>query len=396
MPVRPVLVALLALLGPGLACQPAPPKVIWPQGHWIVGDARAWAPLVRGLASLDGTPVGSQARAWLDRLAACEEFALHANVDAPPASWLEGARCAQAVEVPAVLQAQREGAAAVFSFPMPAGRHLHGRLVVGSQGHHRLQAVLERTDEGLGELVSAAVSLLVQGDAPAGTPRFSAADALIHARIRPADGLDLAPLVRQGSQADQMFHLRSELFVGALLDGSFELAVYLPRADQVTPPMALALDHTLRAGAERAMQTFVSELESTWPIHHANREIAGHPGACFHDLKLLPDLVPCYVVSDRSIVVGWNPASIELALGQSGDAPAFVSGPTLGERGGWLVHLDRFAEADARLQRQLAGGAPHNPLAGLFDSLRVDARRAGQGVVFEAEFVRELRMGAMP
>ena len=113
-----------------------------------------------------------------------------------------------------------------------------------------------------------------------------------------------------------MFHLRSELFVGALLDGAFELAIYLPRLDQVTPPMVIALDHTLRAGAERAMQTFVSELESTWPIHHSKQRIAGEAGACFHDLKLLPDLVPCYVVTDRSIVVGWNPTSIELALGR--------------------------------------------------------------------------------
>lgn len=391
-----------AVLGVGLlwlllACSEAAPPRETPNGNWIVGDRAALASLVDALEALEGTPVSRFASSFRARFADCDRFVLHGAPGESLEGMLERGACGERMEVPAALEAELADtdtdldALAVFSFEREDGSRIFGRWAEAAAGQPRLHA---RFDPGEGTAKNPAMALLVQGDEPAGEPGLRGDDALVHARIRPAGGLDLASLVSQGSQADQMFQLRSELFMGALLDGAWELAIYLPRPDQVTPPVALSLDHTIRAGAERAMQTFVQELENTWPIHHSAREIAGHPGACFHDLKLLPDLVPCYVVSERSIVIGWNPESISLALGEAAGPPTFAAGRGLDERGGWLVHFDRFPEADRRLQRQLHGRASGPGLAGLFDALHANARERDGGVSLEARFERDVRVGA--
>ncbi len=394
---------LLVIAGFALACEPDAPAPSWPSDNWVVGDAAALSSVATGLAEFVGTPIGRHAELWLERAGGCAGFVAQAPQGATTEQLIDSIRCVDSVAIPPALQTLQADSAAAFSFPLAGGGHVYGRIPAYSDAGQTIEAHFEPPADGAeGDrtATSGAVSLLVQGRDSAGAPAFSTDDALVHARVRPAAGLDLASLVSQGSQADQMFHLRSELFVGALLEGSWEIAIYLPREAQVTPPMALALDHTLRVGAERAMQTFVGELEATWPIHHSRQRIAGHEGACFHDLRLLPDLVPCYVVTARSIVIGWNPTSIELALGRSDAAATFVAGPVLDERGGWLVHLDRFPEADERLQRQLRGHAPPKSLARLFDSLRVDARvdaneRAGV-VSLHAELVRNARVGVRP
>ncbi|MDP6978647.1 MAG: hypothetical protein QF570_08595 [Myxococcota bacterium] len=387
---------VLACLLSAFACDGRPGAVAWPDGHWVVGDRAALSPVISGFAEFESTPAGRFAARWSEAVEGCDDFVMRASAEDGLETLLGNVVCADSLEVPHVLTEHRGDAAAVFSFASTGGTRSHGRVTIAPDGSHQIDARFEPSHDAAGAGGSSLHSLLVQGDEAAGPAALSSEDAVIHARIRPAGGIDLASLVSQGSQADQMFNLRSELFMGALLKGAWEVALYLPRHDQVTPPMVLSLDHTIRVGAERAMQTFVSGLEATWPIHHSEQDIAGHAGTCFHDLKLLPDLVPCYVVTERSIVVGWNPTSIALALGRTATPATYVSGPVLDEQGGLLVHLDRLPEADARLQRQLHGARPATSLASQFDRLRVDARSASDSVSLRIELERDARLGATP
>jgi hypothetical protein len=65
------------------------------------------------------------------------------------------------------------------------------------------------------------------------------------------------------------------------------------------------------------------------------------------------------VLTERSIVLAWNPLSIALALDSAGAGTAGPDAP-FGESGGLVVHLDRLPEADRRLQQLLErSGAPN-------------------------------------
>jgi hypothetical protein len=66
----------------------------------------------------------------------------------------------------------------------------------------------------------------------------------------------------------------------------------------------------LRPGAS------IVELEETWSLGHSPLQLKGgaepaneYTGACFLELRILPEFAPCYLVTDRSIVLGWNRAN---------------------------------------------------------------------------------------
>jgi hypothetical protein len=62
----------------------------------------------------------------------------------------------------------------------------------------------------------------------------------------------------------------------------------------------------------------------------------------------MPGLAPCYVATERALIVGWNPASLRKALdGNKGDPDG------LGNSSGAIIHLDRFADADRILSSAL-------------------------------------------
>ena len=220
-------------------------------------------------------------------------------------------------------------------------------------------------------------------------PVLETRDSVLHARIRPASGLDLAALIPEDSQADRMFKLRSELFVAAILDGAWEAAIYLPVPGRVTPPMVLALDHSLRAAAQKGVEELVASLESSWPIHHTPKRFGPDAGACFFDMPILPDLAPCYVVNERSIVVGWNPISLEIALGlvDPGPAPASIA-DGLGAEGGLLVPLDRLPEADRRLREQFGQTPGDGHGLKLWDRLSIRGRPLRGGLDLRVELTR--------
>jgi hypothetical protein len=127
--------------------------------------------------------------------------------------------------------------------------------------------------------------------------------------------------------------------------------------------------------AEAAAARFLDELEAAWPMRRAPFALGGAAGACLPDLRLLPGLAPCYVATERALVVGWSEASLRKAL--DGSAPA------LPDAGGLVAELERLPAADARIAApELPLGAPAWP----WRRLVAEPRHAGASVGLRMAF----------
>ena len=95
--------------------------------------------------------------------------------------------------------------------------------------------------------------------------------------------------------------------------------------------------------------TKVGNLQESWPVARTFFRLAEAEGACLLDLAIMPGLAPCYVATERALIVGWNPASLRKALdGRSGERDG------LGDFSGAIIHLDRFGDADRILSSALS------------------------------------------
>jgi hypothetical protein len=168
---------------------------------------------------------------------------------------------------------------------------------------------------------------------------------LIHLRLRPEGGLDLGRFVRAEGTAAKLYGLRNELFLATTLEGVWEAALYPPAGDPPFPGLALALDLHDRERGRTAVDGFLRELGESWPVRRVPHSQGPWRGECLANLKVMPDLEPCYVVTDDALVVGWNRRSLGLALRPT-EKTADASSAT--------VYLSRFPEIDAEIER-LAG-----------------------------------------
>jgi hypothetical protein len=361
---RPLALGLLALC----ACARGAPEL--PAGAYLAGDA--WA-LRRALARVEprsDVPLGRSAAALRQRIDGCVRVFAHAP-GGSARELLEKLTCAPddaaRGDLPELelLRALRGSGDLVLVLPLGAHGRLFGPVRVDAQGSVSLDAKIELAS------LSGPAALWVPGEQPPGPPLLDASDTLVHARLRAAGGLPIADWVPRGSQGDQMFRLKSELFSGAVLDGTWEVAIYLPEPRAQTPPAALALGFRLRSAAEVAVERFVSELREIWPVQRSPLSLARGPAECLSDLRVLPDLAPCWLVGERALFVAWNEASLRRALASSG-----ASG--LSPDGGLIVRLDRFAQADANLQ--LATHAPAELAASDYAWQRLELQpRRGEG-----------------
>ncbi len=367
---------VLAGLALGLvAC--AEPPVAAPQeppGALLVARTADLERLLGQLEWLEGTPLASRIEAIRAALPACPLLESHAP-DGSFEQLLRRLECRPERSALEELHRERADHALAFAWPLEPGLRLRGRLMLDDRGGVELDLRVPR------EAAHGAQALLVPGAEPPGPGVLSGSQRLFHARARPEGGLDFASLVSEGSQADRMFRLKSELFAGAVLDGTWEAAIYLPSEGEPTPRAALALGFTQRALAVAAIERFISDLRGAWPVHRSFFALNEAEGACLLDLRILPGLAPCYVATERALVLGWNPASLRKALdGASLDAP--LAGPESG--GGLLLELARFAEADALLARAV-GEEPVRQAAQAAASpwrrLRAQARQDGDRVL---------------
>jgi len=343
--VRRTALLALALGAAGCAPDPAPPEP-WPPGALLVGRAAALASVAEQLARIEGTPAAREALAWRAALPDCdivEAQAPQANL----AALRTGLRCADPRGPLAAVHRDRGERALAFAWPLGEQR-VSGSVDVSANGD------LELHFEVPGEAFEGPRALLRPGIAEPGPAVLGGADALLHARLRPEGGIDLPALLAQGSQADQLFALRSELFGAAILDGTWELALYLPAAGERLPRIALALGIRHTSVAQAAAARFLDEVEAAWPVQRTAFAVGDAPGACLRDLRLLPGLAPCYVATEDALVVGWNDASVRKAL--DGSAPALPAS------GGLVADLAKLPAADARIAApELPSGAPAWP-----------------------------------
>lgn len=286
------------------------------------------------VAQLEGTRLGRTAAELRAKLPGCRTIG--AWVDPPDANaLLEGVRCVDKEPRLARFDRTRGNHDLALEWPLDNGLRARVRLA------------LDRFDDADIEVLippgaaHGATALLVPGPIPPGPARLAGTNTLLHARMRPRDGIDVAALVSDDSQAQLLFHLKSRIFAGAVLDGTWEAALYMPRTGDTVPPLALALGFHLREGAVAAVEELIEDVRGTWPVTRTDFSVDEATGACLPDLRLMPGLAPCYVATQDTLVVGWNDQSVVRALS---------GGPAeLRSVGGVLLELSRLGEADTNL-----------------------------------------------
>jgi hypothetical protein len=324
------------------------------------------ARLLARLEQLHGTPLAARAAALRTALPACDAV----EARAPTGSLLDvasGLRCLDTGGALAGLDRRRGAGDLAFALPLPDGAHWIGTASIEPEGSVALELEIP------GDAFDDARALLLPGGSAPGPGVLSGSEALVHARLRPGGGLDIASLVPDEGQGARLFRLKSQLFAGTLLDGTWETAIYLPAAGEPMPRVALAVGYTLREAAVNAVEDFVRSLQDTWPVRRRAFSIGTAGGACLFDLKILPAFAPCYVATDRALVIGWNPASLRKALDGAGATP-------LGEAGGLVVDLEGIARADALLVEHAGGPDGARPRGYPWRRLRARGRRAGDTV----------------
>jgi len=341
------LAAGIALGASSCSVEPAPGGD-WPPGTLVIARSTALRQLLAQLRQLEGTPLARKAAAVAATLPDCEW--LEGRSEGDPAEALSHLACRSGAGELSGLDRERGDRDIAFALPAHRGRRIIGTLDVSDAGDVVAELMLPRS------VFTSARALLLPSDGAPGPSRLSHVDELVHARLKPEGGLDIAALVPPDGQADQMFRLKSELFAGAVLDGTWEIAVYLPEPGQAMPPAALAIGFSLKRAAVAAMEDFVSEIEGTWPVRRSRFALGDAAGACLLDLKLLPDLAPCYVATDDALVVGWNPPSLRKALAGP-TMPAAEAAPPHPDTG-LSIDFSLFPEADARFAQQGGTDSP--------------------------------------
>ncbi len=352
-------------------------------------DGEALSRFLVHIAQLEGTPAAGYSRRLLDHVASCGELWAHFDAPEPngePSLAFDSPafdcrdHSAETSDLVALVRAHRGAADGFLSWPIGEDGRLELRLDVDPEGGLEIAgALVPPSDPG-------AFSLFIPGSDAPDAPVVAPSAALVHLRMRPAQGIGLSNLIPAGSQADRLFALKGRLLEGALLTGTWEFAFMPPAPDGEIPLAVGALHHRLAGPLEEALDEALSQLETTWPIHRSPRPfpIAGGAtleGGCFLDLPLLPELAPCWVVTPDALLIGYRGEAIDAAL-----APPAVSSAA-GERtsdreeaardaraaGRLEIHLDRLKRVD---EKRLGADAPPHP--GRFFS-RFELRMAAEG-----------------
>jgi len=362
--------ATLTLMAAAVACPvPTTPSPSLPDGPHLSADGVALRRLLQQIERLEPARIATKAVRARSAVAHC------GTVRSRPSEFslellLAGLECDDDEEVPDGISVLRERADLVLSVPRLDGGHFVAEARISPDGGVDASLQVPIADSG-------PWSLLVPASGKPGPAILSTRAALVHVRTRASAKLNIANLVSPGSQGDQLFGLRSSLFAGALLDGRIELALYPPHNGHVIPPTALALGVTLAPAAREAMSAYVDHIEAAWTVHRSPLRIGDSAGLCLTDLNTAPDLAPCYVATDDALILGWNAASLKLALSAP---PSKSSGGASDGAGSLRVQLDRLPAADAVLAESW-GGEAGTPVSGYpWKSLAARSKATEDGV----------------
>lgn len=372
---RPPL-ALLVLALWLAACGSQPPDADWPAGALLSARREALLGALDRLMQLEGTPLAHAARELADALPDCPE--LEARAPDGVAGLRDALRCAGSGEDLAGLRRYRDEADLALALPVAEGPRV---LLTSRERGGRTQLEIRWPSSAAGAMAAG----LLPGEAAAGPPVLATRDRVLHARVR-SDGQGLASLAPRDSQADDLFRLRSQLLSKALLDGSWELAIYPPAPGEAMPRVAAALGVRAEAAARVAADRFLDDVESTWPLRRQSRVFDGREGACLPDLNLLPQLAPCLVTTEGALVLGWNAGSLQHALERGAGGADASSAPVADAAPGRLeIDFSRLREADRSLAALHGDGALREVTRWPWRRLLARGRRSGDFIALHVE-----------
>jgi|GEM_PF-800435 len=411
LPRRPLLAAVLPALLAIAACGGGRGDRV-PRGLTFAGATAQVEPLLERLEGLTGTPAAEDAARLRQRLAGCERFFAHCTADDATGSSgkaasddkdgdgakatgglfsaatcdVVGAVACADDGLPGWAEALRGDAGWVFAGSPGSGHWLVVRGTTADNGSVTLDG------EAYPAGIEGPVSLLLPASEPAGPPRMSGSESLIHVRLRPDGGLNLARFIQGGDWGARLYRLQSKLFEGTALSGVWELALYTPSKGERIPPMALALDIKDRDLAVQVMEKFLSDLMDTWPARRTDYQLGEWTGACLSNVRVMPELAPCYVATDDTLVIGWNAESVEHALAGTTNPGGALSAPkhawstrawsTEGSEA--RIYLSRMPQADALLA-EASGTTPLPRSFYPWNLLDVRGRRGADSYLFQAE-----------
>ncbi|MEM7410750.1 MAG: hypothetical protein AAF430_10990 [Myxococcota bacterium] len=345
-----------------IACAPAEPETRWHESAWAASRP-ALVAFLEELATLSDTRIAREARTALGALPDCPVLGARAPAG-DPVPGLEALACL-APDDP--LGQEVADAALVFQWAQSPAWRLRGRGVRDAEGW-KFEARWEDPPS------AGPLALLVPSTRAPGPDRLAASGRLVHLRMRPEGGLDLAALAPPGSQGDRLFRLRSGLFAAAILAGDFEAAIYEPESDGDAPRVAIALGIRSRATAAPAVERFVADLRTTWSVTPSPLSTPQGDGACLLGLRLLPEFAPCYVTGEEALWVSWNPASLRQAIA----TPASTTASR--DVGRASLDLRAIETTDALLARASGVEGAPTPLDWPWEHAELELQRAEDGV----------------
>ncbi|MEZ4331168.1 MAG: hypothetical protein R3F35_05425 [Myxococcota bacterium] len=225
-----------------------------------------------------------------------------------------------------------------------------------------------------------------------------AGSALLHLHLRSATGTGLARLIPKEGQGDRLFALKSRLLEGALLEGTLELALLEPAPANAVPLAAIVLHHRGAAAIAAALAEALAQLRHTWSLEPSPRVFATRSGStrtggCYANLPLLPELAPCWVVTDEALVLGYRAEAVAAVLGSS--TPASPPPQRAGES---LPRVSAAAPSDAHVPARdtdVPAAAPATRLVVDLDRMRtLDTRLTARPVAGEATRAARPTIGA--
>jgi hypothetical protein len=329
---------LLGPIAPTLlfaACA-APPAERLPMGTLLAGDAQQAVLLLQGLEQLRGTPLGLVAADLRRRLAGCRGFVAFCPAEGGSCTLAGSVRCEPRDEL-AVLADEARGDAGWLLVQRTPDRLLVARGTTHANGDVAVRAsVRVAPSADLWQVLLPAR----RGPDP---PVLSDASALIHLRLRSDHGGVVLGQLGEGDWAERLFGLRQQVFLAMDLEGTVEVAMFDPATGELVPPLAAAIHVRRRGPAVEAMEALIADVRARWGAGRRPWRFGTAAGACLDNLNVLPQLAPCYVATERALVVGWNRRSIAAALGAAPTAAPTATSEI-------VLALDRFPAADRRLR----------------------------------------------
>jgi len=317
-------------------------------------DGDALAHVLSTAAKLEGTPLGEAALRSLESIGDCETAFGVARADGSGVPALPTLDCLDGVSErdrrhTEWASARRGSAAGWMTWPLGTDGHVEARFDLDASGN--LVATGRVTPPG----DRSVLAMFWPDEAAPAASVLDASRVLVHAHAHPEAGLGLARFLPEGGQADQLFALKGRLLEGALLTGTWEFAFVTPSDDGVRPLPVAALHHRGAAPIRAALDEALTQLEATWPIERSPHPFALADGVvieggCYADLPLLPELSPCWAVTETAVLIGYRAAAVDAAMGRphvaSAPIPAAPSGTRFAIDLQGLDRLDRRAEAD--------------------------------------------------